>query len=124
VVLILGRFSQERKPVLDALREALRNHPNGYIAVLFDFFELQHDKPVLETVKTLASLARFVIADLTDPHLVRSELTYITANVPIVPCSPSSRVMSTYRRSMGRGPSTRPSCWYIDMPTYRTCSPA
>lgn len=33
VVLILGRFSPERKPVLDALREALRLHPNGYIPV-------------------------------------------------------------------------------------------
>lgn len=87
VVLILGRFSDERKLVLDALREALRRHPNGYIPVLFDF-EPQLDKPVLETVKTLANLARFVIADLTDPHMVRSELTYITANVPTVPVQP------------------------------------
>jgi hypothetical protein len=87
VVLILGRFSDERKPVLDALREALRQHPNGYIPVLFDF-ERQHEKPVLETVKTLASLARFVIADLTDPNMVRAELTYITANLPTVPVQP------------------------------------
>jgi hypothetical protein len=87
VVLILGRFSSERKPVLDALREALRSHPNGYIPVLFDF-EPQHDKPVLETVKTLANLARFVIADLTDPNMVRSELSYITANLPTVPVQP------------------------------------
>ncbi len=87
VVLILGRFSPERKPVLDALREALRNHPNGYIPVLFDFAP-QQDKPVLETVKTLAHLARFVIADLTDPNMVRSELTYIIPNIPTVPvCS-------------------------------------
>lgn len=84
VVLILGRFSDERKPVLDALREALRSHLNGYIPVLFDF-DPQQDKPVFETVKTLANLARFVIADLTDPRMVRSELTYITANVPTVP---------------------------------------
>jgi hypothetical protein len=87
VVLILGRFSDERKPVLDAVREALRSHPNGYIPVLFDF-EPQPDKPVLETVKTLANLARFVIADLTDPHMVRSELTYIVPNVPTVPVQP------------------------------------
>jgi hypothetical protein len=87
VVLILGRFSPERKPVLDALREALHSHPNGYVPVLFDF-ELQQDKPVLDTVKTLANLARFVIADLTDPHMVRSELAYIVPNVPTVPVQP------------------------------------
>jgi hypothetical protein len=87
VVLILGRFSADRKPVLDALREALRSHPNGYIPVLFDF-DPQQDKPVLETVKTLANLARFVIADLTDPNMVRSEVSYITANVPTVPVQP------------------------------------
>jgi hypothetical protein len=85
--MILGRFSMERKPVLDALREALRQHPNSYIPVLFDF-EPQPDKPVLETVKTLANLARFVIDDLTDPHMVRSELTYIIPNVPTVPVQP------------------------------------
>jgi hypothetical protein len=87
VVLILGRFSTERKPVLDAVREALRNHPNSYIPVLFDF-DPQQDRPVFETVKTLANLARFVIADLTDPRMVRSELSYITANVPTVPVQP------------------------------------
>ncbi len=87
VVLILGRFSQERKPILDALREALRHHAHGYVPVLFDFVP-QADKPVLDTVKTLANLARFVIADLTDPHVVRSELTYITANAPTVPVQP------------------------------------
>jgi hypothetical protein len=35
VVLILGRFTAERKAVLDALRDELRNH--NYLAVLFDF---------------------------------------------------------------------------------------
>jgi hypothetical protein len=39
VVLILGRFTPERKAVLDALREELRKH--DYLPVLFDF-----DKPV------------------------------------------------------------------------------
>lgn len=84
VVLILGRFSADRKPALEQLREALRNHPNGYLPVLFDF-EPQQAKPILDTVKTLASLCRFVIADLTDPNMVRSELTYITANLPRTP---------------------------------------
>jgi sugar/nucleoside kinase (ribokinase family) len=87
VVLILGSFSDERKPVLDALREALRHHPNGYIPVLFDF-DPQQERSVLDTVKTLANLARFVIADLTDPHMVRSELQAILPNVPAVPVQP------------------------------------
>jgi uncharacterized protein YjbI with pentapeptide repeats len=87
VVLILGRFSDERKPVLDALRDALRNHPNGYIPVLFDF-DPQTEKPIFGTMKTLANLARFVIADLTDPDMVRSELSYITANLPTVAVQP------------------------------------
>lgn len=83
VVFILGRFG-ERNANLDALREALRNHPNGYIPVLYDVDPHTH-KPVLETVKILANLARFVVANLTDPSMVRSELSYITANVPTVP---------------------------------------
>jgi len=63
-VLILGRFTPERKAVLDVLREALRTH--GYVPILFDF-----DKPssqdLTETVSTLAHLSRFIIVDLTDP---------------------------------------------------------
>src|SRR5260221_13902030 len=58
VVLILGRFTPERKIILDALREKLRNR--NYTPVLFDF-----EKPVsrdfTETVSTLAHLARFII---------------------------------------------------------------
>lgn len=85
VVLILGRFG-ERNADLDTLREALRNHPNGYIPVLYDIHYKPHiEKPVLETVKVLANLARFVIANLTDPNKVRSELSYITTTVPTVP---------------------------------------
>ncbi len=83
VVLILGRFGV-RNANLDTLREALRNHPNGYIPVRYDF-NPQTQKPVLESVKILANLARFVVADLTDPNMVCSELSYITANVPTVP---------------------------------------
>src|SRR5262249_3403293 len=83
-VLLLGRFSEERQPAMDALREALRQHPNGYIPVLFDF-EQQRVRKDLDTVRTLATLARFVVADLTDPNMLRSELAAITASVPTVP---------------------------------------
>lgn len=82
VVLILGRFTSERKAILDAIREELR-HLN-YVPVLFDF-----DKPAnrttLETVTTLARLARFVIADITDPKSIIGELISIAETLPSVP---------------------------------------
>ena len=37
VVLILGRFSAERKLVLDALRDELRKSERNYVPVVFDF---------------------------------------------------------------------------------------
>lgn len=117
VVLILGRFSDERKPVLDALREVLRNHSNGYVPVLFDF-DPQQEKPVFETVKILANLARFVIADLTDPNMVRSELSYITANLPTVPVQPitlSGTGLPTEYSTWKRYSSFLPIYEYVDL---------
>lgn len=84
VVLILGRFSEDRKPVLDALRNALRQH--DYIPVLFDFSGPE-SKSTSETIGLLARMARFVIADLTDPSSIPFELKEIVpgAHVPIQP---------------------------------------
>lgn len=84
VVLILGRFTPERKVVLDAIRDELRKR--DYLPILFDF-----DKPaarnITETVRTLAHLSRFIIADLTDPSSIPQELYAIipTLAVPIQP---------------------------------------
>ena len=64
VVLILGRFTPERKVILDTLRDELRKQ--NYLPVLFDF-EKPASRDTTETVRTLAHLARFIIADLTDP---------------------------------------------------------
>jgi len=62
-VLILGRFAPERKAILDAIRDALRTR--DYLPVLFDF-EKPSSRDITETVSTLAHMARFVIADITD----------------------------------------------------------
>ena len=83
-VLILGRFSPERKQVLDALREALRDL--NFVPMMFDF-EGADSKDFTETVKILAGMCRFVIADITAPKSSPLELqaTVPDYKVPFVP---------------------------------------
>jgi uncharacterized protein YjbI with pentapeptide repeats len=69
-VLILGRFT-ERKQLLDRIADKLRLL--GYIPMIFDF-ERPTDRDLTETVKILAGLSRFVIADITNPRSVPLEL--------------------------------------------------
>jgi Pentapeptide repeats (8 copies) len=85
-VLILGRFTPERKAVLDALRTELRDRYNR-LPIIFDF-ERPADRDVTETVIILAGLARFVIADLTDASSVQQELTVIKRTYDSVPIQP------------------------------------
>ena len=80
VVLILGRFTPERKAVLDALREELRQR--DYLPVLFDF-EKSASKDLTGTVQTLANMARFIIADVTDPSSVPHELAMVVPGIPV-----------------------------------------
>jgi hypothetical protein len=74
------RSSPERKAVLDAIREELRKR--DYLPVLFDF-----DKPatrdITETVRTLAHLSRFIIADLTDPSSIPQELQAVVPDLAV-----------------------------------------
>jgi len=80
-VLILGRFSKQRKPLLNALREELRKH--DYLPILFDF-QPSPNQATLGTIKTLASMARLVIADLTDARSVLMELGAVVPAFPLV----------------------------------------
>jgi uncharacterized protein YjbI with pentapeptide repeats len=69
-VLILGRFT-ERKALLEGIADKVRSL--GYLPIVFDF-ERPTDRDLTETVKVLAGLSLFVVADITNPRSVPLEL--------------------------------------------------
>lgn len=83
-VLILGRFTPERKAVLDAIRERLRAF--NFVPMMFDF-ERPAPRDFTETIKTLAGLSRFIIADITNPRSSPLELQAVMPDymIPFVP---------------------------------------
>jgi hypothetical protein len=84
-VLILGRFSAQRKEVLEAVRSALRE--SGYLPIIFDF-EKPKQRDLTEMVTTLARMSRFIVADITDPRSIPQELARIVPDLPSVPVAP------------------------------------
>jgi len=84
VVLILGCFTPERKDVLDQIKILCRDH--GFLPVLFDF-EGPRNRNFTETVRIIAHLSKFIIADITSPRSVPQELqaTVPILKVPFVP---------------------------------------
>jgi hypothetical protein len=86
LVLIVGRFTPERTSILDALRDALRQHTPPYVPVLFDVEEAG-ERNLTEMATMLARLTRFIIADITDPVGVLQTVQAIVprTDAPIVP---------------------------------------
>jgi uncharacterized protein YjbI with pentapeptide repeats len=83
-VLILGRFSDDRKPILNAIRDALRS--KGFLPIVFDF-ERPKGRDFTETIMTLAGMSCFVIADITNPKSAPLELQATVPDymIPFVP---------------------------------------
>jgi uncharacterized protein YjbI with pentapeptide repeats len=83
-VLILGRFTKERKAVLNRMRDELQKI--GFVPMIFDF-EAPTQKDFTETIKTLAGMSRFIIADITNPRSAPLELHALVPEyrIPFVP---------------------------------------
>src|SRR6266704_56221 len=112
--LILGRFTSERKPVLEAIRRALRSR--GYLPILFDF-EKPDSQDLTETVSTLAHLSRFIIADLTDPSCSPYEIGTIAHN-HIKPIQPLFQPSTTVQHEFAMLKDLRQRYYWI-LPTYQ-----
>ena len=85
-VLLLGRFTEGRLAILERLRDELRKR--GFLPMVFNF-EKPETKDFTETVRTLAGLSRFIIADITNPKSTPLELQatipeYMVPFVPII----------------------------------------
>jgi hypothetical protein len=90
-VLLLGRFTAKRKAVLESICKELRRH--NYRPIVFDF-NMPASRSVTETLISLAALARFIIADITDSELIAHELEAIALSV-LVPIAPIIEESST-----------------------------
>lgn len=112
VVLILGRFTPERKAILDAIRGELRKQ--NYLPIMFDF-----DKPksrnLTETVSTLAHMARFVIADITDARSIPQELERIVPRLSSVPVQP---ILLSFADEYGMFEDFKPYNWVLKIHRY------
>ena len=112
-VLIVGRFTPERKAILDALRDAVRQHKPPYVPVLFDV-EGAGERNLAEMVTMLARLTRFIIADMTDPVGVLQTLQAIVprTEVPVVPIIAEGATPDPRFAENGKFP------WVLDLHRY------
>lgn len=82
IVLILGSFAKEDKVILDKLKGELRLL--NYVPMLYDF-DQPNQRNHTETVATIAFLAKFIIADLTNPRSLPNELATLIPTLRSVP---------------------------------------
>ncbi|SMO81947.1 Pentapeptide repeat-containing protein [Saccharicrinis carchari] len=115
LVLILGRFTENRKKVLDKLRDELRKH--NLVAIIFDF-EFPDGRSMIETVGLLARMSRFVIADLSDAKIVINELQEIipvNPSLPVIPIIDSKQTEPAILRKHHENPGYLKPISYTDI---------
>ena len=114
MVLILGRFTDERKHVLDAIKQELRHR--GYLPMLFDF-EPSTERDLTETIQIMAGMSKFIIADITEAKSIPQELSHIIPNFPSIPVKPillSSDAQYGMFPHWSNFPSVLPAMPYLD----------
>ncbi|GGG37263.1 hypothetical protein GCM10011344_42580 [Dokdonia pacifica] len=85
VILILGRFTDERLEVLEGIKQKIREL--GYIPVLFTFSP-SLNRDLTETIQLIANISKMVFADITDPKSIPQELSTIIPNLPSLKVQP------------------------------------
>jgi uncharacterized protein YjbI with pentapeptide repeats len=115
-VLILGRFTPERKAILESIREALREL--GFLPILFDF-EKPGTRDTHETILTLAGMARFIIADISEPRSIPQELASIVPTLPSVPVQP---LLETGHEPWGMYDHIKRFPWVLPLVEYKNRS--
>lgn len=111
-VLILGRFTLERKEILNAIKDELRKR--NYIPILFDF-DKPNNRDITETVVTLAHLSKFIIADITDAKSIPQELICIVPNLPSVKIRP---IILSSQKEYGMFEHFKNYRWVLPLETY------
>jgi uncharacterized protein YjbI with pentapeptide repeats len=83
-VLVLGRFTDGRKIILEEIRKKLQQL--GFVPIIFDF-DTPENRDFTEMVKILTGLSKFIIADITNPRSSPLELqaTIPDFMIPFVP---------------------------------------
>ena len=87
VILILGRFTTDRKTILDKIRSELQ--VLGHVPIIFDFAS-PNSKDTTGTIELLARMARFIICDLTDAKSIPQELGMTVPFMRTTPIQPLS----------------------------------
>jgi hypothetical protein len=114
IVLLLGRFTGAQQQTLEELRRALPEY--GFAPVVFDF-EPPGGRDIVESVATLAGLAHFIIADLSQPRStpLEAQLIVPTLAVPYVPIiRAGERPFSMFAALQRKYP------WVLPTVTYRS----